>query len=163
MQVREEFVRMKGRPGIMARLSIAVLLLLVRAAFEVDAQKPRPEWLGKEPLIVVGNWDSMPIFRRRVGGVAPGMAEDYARQHTEEAVRKLKDLGVTMAVIHFYKGFGLEAEKAHMEDARKLADLCHKNGLRVGVYVASTIAFETFLAENPKPPNGSCRTISAGP
>src|SRR5204862_6008506 len=51
---------------------------------------------GKEPLIVVGNWDSMPIFRRRVGGVAPGMAEDYARQHTEEAVRKLKDLGVTM-------------------------------------------------------------------
>jgi len=105
----------------------------------------------------------MPIFRRRVGGVAPGMAEDYARQHTEEAVRKLKDLGVTMAVIHFYKGFGLEAEKAHMEDARKLADLCHKNGLRVGVYVASTIAFETFLAENPKPPNGSCRTISAGP
>jgi len=50
-----------------------------------------------------------------------------------------------------------------MEDARKLADLCHKNGLRVGVYVASTIAFETFLAENPKPPNGSCRTISAGP
>ena len=105
---------------------------------------------GKEPLIVVGNWDSMPIFRRRVGGVAPGMAEDYARQHTEEAVRKLKDLGVTMAVIHFYKGFGLEAEKAHMEDARKLADLCHKNGLRVGVYVASTIAFETFLAEKPE-------------
>jgi len=82
---------MKGRPGIMARLSIAVLLLLICAAFDGDAQKPRPEWLGKEPLIVVGNWDSMPIFRRRVGGVAPGMAEDYARQDTEEAVRKLKD------------------------------------------------------------------------
>ena len=38
---------MKGRPGIMARLSIAVLLLLICAAFEVDAQKPRPEWLER--------------------------------------------------------------------------------------------------------------------
>src|SRR5207248_10851342 len=62
MQVREEFVRMKGRPGIMARLSIAVLLLLICGALQVDAQKPRPEWLGREPLIIVGNWDSMPIM-----------------------------------------------------------------------------------------------------
>ena len=62
-----------------------------------------------------------------------------------------------MAVIHFYKGFGLEAEKAHMEDAHKLADLCHKNGLRVGVYVASTIAFETFW-----PRTRSRRMVRAG-
>src|SRR5260370_14143228 len=107
----------------MARLSIAVLLLLICAAFEVDAQKPRPEWLGKEPLIVAGNWDSMPIFRRRVGGVAPGMAEDYARQHTEEAVRKLKDLGVTMAGVFFYKGFGPGAPQTHIDAGPTIPDL----------------------------------------
>jgi hypothetical protein len=129
---------------------ILPLLLLISCVPAAQAQKPRPEWLGKEPLIIVGNWDSMPIFRRRVGGAAPDMEEVYAREHTEEAVRKLKDLGVTMAVIHFYKGFGLEAEKQHMEDSRKLAALLKKNGLRVGVYVGSTIGFETFLSEKPE-------------
>ena len=29
---------------------------------------PTPAWLKDQPLISVGNWDSMPIFRRRVGG-----------------------------------------------------------------------------------------------
>ena len=83
--------------------------------------------------------------------IGPAWQEkDYAREHTEEAVRKLKELGVTMAVIHFYKGFGLEAEKEHMDDARRLADLCRKHGIRVGVYVGSTIAYETFLHEKPE-------------
>jgi hypothetical protein len=134
----------------MVRIFFALLLLGSCGADRLAAQKPRPEWLGKEPLIIVGNWDSMPIFRRRVGGIALDQEQQYAREHAEEAIRKLKDLGVTMAVIHFYKGFGLEAERAHMEDARRLADLCKKNGLRVGVYVGSTIAFETFLAEKPE-------------
>ena len=39
-----------------------------------------------------------------------------------------------MAVLHFYKGFGLEAEAEHLAYARKLADLCRKHGIRVGVY-----------------------------
>jgi len=111
---------------------------------------PRPAWLHKEPLIIVGNWDSMPIFRRRAGGGPVWQEEDYLKEHTEETVLKLKDLGVTMAVIHFYKGFGLEAEKEHLEQSRKLASLCKKHGLRVGVYVGSTIAHETFLLEKPE-------------
>ena len=109
-----------------------------------------PTWLRSEPLIIVGNWDSMPIFRRRVGGGATWQEDDYRKEHSEETVRRLKDLGVTMAIIHFYKGFGLEAEKEHEEDARKLAALLHKFGIRVGVYIGSTIAYETFLAEKPE-------------
>src|SRR5438105_5561516 len=135
-------------------LRLLPLLMVLAGALPAAAQKPRPEWLGNEPLIIVGNWDSMPIFRRRVGGIALDFDEEYALQHTEEAVRKLKDLGVTMAVIHFYKGFGLEAEKAHIEDVRKLAALLKKNGLRVGVYIGSTIAFETFLSEKPEAAEG---------
>jgi hypothetical protein len=53
-------------------------------------------------------------------------------------------------VIHFYKGFGLEAEREHLEYARKLTALLKKYGIRVGVYVGSTIAYETFLAEKPE-------------
>ena len=110
---------------------------------------PTPAWLKDEPLIIVGNWDSMPIFRRRAGGNSTWQEEDYRKEQTEETVQKLKDLGVTLAVIHFYKGFGLAAEKEHIDDARKLAALLHKHGIRVGVYVGSTIAYETFLAEQP--------------
>ena len=109
-----------------------------------------PAWLKSEPLIIVGNWDSMPIFRRRVGGGTTWQEDDYRKEHSEETVRRLKDLGVTMAIIHFYKGFGLEAEKEHQEDARKLAALLHKFGIRVGVYIGSTIAYETFLTEKPE-------------
>ena len=110
---------------------------------------PTPSWLKDEPLIIVGNWDSMPIFRRRVGGNTTWQEYDYRSEQTEETVRKLKELGVTMAVIHFYKGFGRAAERPHIDDTRKLAALLHRHGIRVGVYIGSTIAYETFLAEQP--------------
>jgi len=109
----------------------------------------RPDWLNSYPIVMVGNWDSAPIFRNRKGGVPTWFHEEYTRAHTEEAVTKLKEMGVTMAIIHFYKGFGLEAEKEQLEDARKLASLCKKHGLKVGVYVGSTVGFETLLLERP--------------
>jgi hypothetical protein len=115
-----------------------------------EQRLPRPSWLGKEPIVIVGNWDSMPIFRRRVGGGTTWQEEDYLREHSEETVKRLKDMGVTMAVIHFYKGFGLEAEKEHLALARQMTALCKQHGLRVGVYVGSTIGFETFLHECPE-------------
>jgi hypothetical protein len=109
-----------------------------------------PEWMKKEAIIMAGNWDSAPIFRTRKGGYQTWDIEDYPRTHSEEAIIKLKEMGVTMAMIHFYKGFGLEAEKQQMEDARKLTLLCKKHGLRVGAYIGSTVAYETFLPEVPE-------------
>ena len=109
-----------------------------------------PDWIPETPLVFIGDWDAMPIFRRRVGGNPVWQEEAYNKEHTEEAVIKYKNMGVTMMLIHFYKGFGLEAEKEHIDDARKLADICRKNGLKVGVYVGSTIGYETFLSEKPE-------------
>jgi hypothetical protein len=111
---------------------------------------PRPSWVSQYPLVFVGGWDDMPIFRRRVGGNPVWQEDDYYKTHTEEAVKKLKDMGVTMAIIHFYKAFGLEAEKEQMEDSKKLAALCKKYGLKVGVYVGSTFGYENFLLEVPE-------------
>jgi hypothetical protein len=111
---------------------------------------PRPRWLTQEPLVIIGCWDDMPIFRRRVGGNPEWQEEDYKNEITEESVQKLKEAGITMAVIHFYKGFGLEAEKEHMETSKKLAELCKKQGIKVGVYIGSSVAYETFLLEKPE-------------
>lgn len=138
---------------------LSVLAGIISAAgFDLNAEQgirasgepiPAPAWLKSQPLIIVGNWDSMAIFRRRAGGNPTWQEEDYRKEHTGETLRKLKDLGVTMVIIHFYKGFGLEAEKEHEDDARKFAALLHKYGIQVGVYIGSTIAYETFLLEKP--------------
>jgi hypothetical protein len=109
-----------------------------------------PSWLTEEPLIIVGNWDSMPIFQVRRGGQPVWYEEDYREESSPATVKKLSDLGVTLAVIHFYKGFGLQAEREHVEVAKRLAALLHENGIKVGLYVGSTIAYETFLVEKPE-------------
>ncbi len=115
-----------------------------------DEILPKPSWINREPLVFVGNWDAEFLFSHRRGGDPVWQVDDYNKQHQEETIIKLKEMGVTMAVIHFYKGFGLEAEKEHMDDAKKLAALCKKHGLRVGVYIGSTIGYETFLLEKPE-------------
>jgi len=109
-----------------------------------------PACLTDGPLIIVGNWDSLPIFQVRRGGEPTSLDTDYLAESSEGAVKKLKALGVTLATLHFYKGFGLQAEQPHIEVAKKLAALLHQNDIRVGLYVGSTIAYETFLLEKPE-------------
>jgi hypothetical protein len=137
------------RNGAVALSAVHARDLLFSAEPSAEGQAGQA-WLSDRPLIIVGCWDDMPIFRNRVGGGTEGMEEDYKKEHTEEAVHKLQELGVTMAIIHFFKGFGLRAEQSHIEDAKKLAALCHRYDLKVGVYVGSTIAYETFLLEMPE-------------
>ena len=111
---------------------------------------PHPSWVKDYPIVFSGNWDDMAIFQRRKGGSPVGQEDDYNKQHSDEAVKKLKEMGITLNIIHFYKGFGIEAEKDQMEDAKKLASLCKKYGIKVGVYVGFDIAYETFLLEKPE-------------
>jgi hypothetical protein len=121
-----------------------------KAVIVLPVDHPQPSWISETPLVFIGNWDAMPIFRRRVGGNPLWQEDAYQKEHSEAAVKKYKEMGVTMMLIHFYKGFGLEAEKEHIEEAKHLAAICKQNGLKVGVYVGSTIGYETFLAEKPE-------------
>jgi Beta-galactosidase trimerisation domain len=123
----------------------------ILAVAEEDGERTSPlGWLRNTPLIIAGNWASTAIFRRRVGGYPTWHDAEFDQQQAaEETVRKLRDLGITMVVTHFFTGFGLEAEKEHIELARKLSRILRKYGLRVGLYVGSTIAYETFLLEKP--------------
>ena len=109
----------------------------------------RPKWLDSYPIVMVGNWDGAPVFRNRRGGNPTWYMEEYKREYTEEAVIRLKEMGVTMVITDIFKGFGLEAEKEQLENSKKLAFFCKKHGIKVGVYVGSTIGFETFLLERP--------------
>ena len=143
-----------AKPLTWAGVAVVAALTASWVCVAVSAQdakpEPRPAWLHEIPVVLVSNHDSMPIFRRRVGGNTTWHDEDYEKEHTEEAVRKLRELGVTVVITHFYKGFGLEAEREHQKKALELAALVHKYGMKLGVYVGSTIAYETFLAEKPE-------------
>ena len=80
---------------------VAVLLALLSSALlcqeggpqDTVHSRPRPEWLSETPLVIVSNHDSLPIFQRRRGGNPTWQEEDYEKEHTEEAVEKLKQMG----------------------------------------------------------------------
>jgi hypothetical protein len=135
---------------IIATTGLFILISCSAKNNEIKTGHKQPLWISETPLVFIGDWDAMPIFRRRIGGNPDWQEEAYHREHAEEAVKKYKEMGVTMMLLHFYKGFGLEAEKEHIEEARQLASICKQNDLKVGVYVGSTIGYETFLLEKPE-------------
>lgn len=122
-----------------------------RSGTEVHgAASPAPSWLENEPMVLAGGWDMSPIFQLRRGGAPVDFDQIYDRHNQESTVRKLKEAGVTLAIIPFFKGFGLVAERDHMAHSRILAKRLKAAGIRVGLYVGATIAYETFLSEKPE-------------
>ena len=122
---------------------------LLSSAVPGDKPTPAPHWLGTEPLIYV------PLFipgiaARRMGWNATWLDSSFQKAASEEAISKLRDLGVTLVHIALFDGLGLEAEKENIADSQKLAALLKRFGIRVGVYVGSTIMYETFLLEKPE-------------
>ena len=118
----------------------------------VDATrfKRGPAWLAETPLVLSGNHDSIPIFmRRRGGGMVGAVKEQFEEAHSEEFARKIKAAGITLWITWYYKGFGVEAEKDYMQITRNFVPILKKYGIKVGVYIGSTMAYETFLVERP--------------
>jgi hypothetical protein len=140
----------KARDAGLLAVGVCALGLVCSLAAQDAPARPRPSWLHTTPIVIAENHDDISIFRRRRGGTTTWEEQTYAQEYTEEAVQKLSDLGVTLVIMPFFKGFGLQAEKEHRDNSRKLAAMLRKHGIRVGVYVGSTIAYETFLLENPE-------------
>lgn len=114
------------------------------------ANNSSPAWLTNKPIVVAGCWDDFPLFQLRKGGGPEWMEAAYRKQRDPQTIEALAKAGVTLAIIHFFKGFGLEAEREHIEDAGVLSRLLKQNGIRVGLYVGATIGYETFLVEDPE-------------
>jgi len=123
--------------------------LLQNPVTESKPLKRGPAWLAETPLVIAGNHDSIPVFMRRRGGGTVWQEEDFRKSHTEDFARKIKEAGITLWITYYYKGFGVEAEKEYMEITQNFVPILHKYGIKVGVYIGSTIAYETFLVERP--------------
>ncbi len=105
------------------------------------------------PLVMVTNHEPL-MFRRRTGLLAADAAAEYAREHAEETVRALAALGITWHRTHFFKGFGLRAEREEIERTKDFVKLCHRYGIKVELYIQwGTLQYETFLDECPEMPD----------
>ena len=113
------------------------------------ATYPTPDWFANSPTIIAGCWDDFPLYQKRRGGTCTWLSDLYRRQRSPSTIKALKDAGITLAILHFFKGFGLQAEHDHIQDAREISRELKVNGIRVGLYVGSTIGYETFLLERP--------------
>lgn len=125
-------------------------MIVVNSATGTQRLKRGPAWLASTPLIISGNHDSIPVFmRRRGGGMVGAIKEQYEQSHSEEFARRIKAAGITLWITYYYKGFGVAVEKEYMEVTRNFVPILKKYGLKVGVYIGSTMAYETFLVERP--------------
>ena len=128
----------------------------------------RPEWLGRDGIVMAGSWEPL-LFRVRRDG-SPGYtptAEQraaYEREHSPQMVARLKALGVNFVMMHCYKAFGLTAERDSMADAVRFSKLCHDAGMRVGVYnFSGTLGWELLFKETPQAENWVVRDYTGRP
>ncbi len=114
------------------------------------APLPPARWL-EDGLIDAGGSHEGLLFVTRRGGQRLDAPETYQRDQSEEVILRLKAQGVEVFHTHLYKGFGMAAEKPEMEDARRVAAIAHRHGLKVDSYVQwNTMMYETFFAEEPR-------------
>ncbi|MGC1187046.1 MAG: beta-galactosidase, partial [Candidatus Acidiferrales bacterium] len=100
-------------------------------------------WLTHEPL----------DFLLRRGDHGDDEPARYARMVDPDNIKRMADAGVKWGRIFFYKGFGLEYEKPHIDQAKVVADQMHQLGMKVSLYVGGTMFTETFYRETPEAVN----------
>ena len=156
---------MNRRSFLGSALSAPLLAAQTRVEGERDASPnpPKVRWL-ENGLIDAGGTHEGYLFTVRRGGQRLDARESYERAQSEELIRRLKSQGVEVFHTHLYKGFGMEAEKAEMEDARRVAEIAHRNGLKVDSYIQwNTMMYETFFAEEPRAKEWIQRDIAGKP
>jgi len=117
------------------------------AGGRVDSQG---SWV-KDGLIDAGGVHEPLIFVTRCGGQRLDAHQIYEHQQSEDVIRRLKDQGVEVFHTHLYKGFGMMAEKADMEDTVRTAAIVHRLGMKIDTYIQwSSMMYETFFAEEPR-------------
>jgi hypothetical protein len=116
--------------------------------WERSAQQKRERlkdvtWLTHEPL----------EFLLRRGDHFDDEPEDYERMCDPENLKRMAAAGVRYGRLFFYKGFGLGYERPNIEKARRAAEIMHRLGMKVDLYMAGTMFTETLYHEVPEARN----------
>ncbi len=93
---------------------------------------------------ILGNWEPKMFLKRRGEGAHFDVDAFWAESHSDAAIRRMKEMGINLAHIHFHKGYGLEVERESIAEAAAWAKKLHAHGIRVGVYVGCTFFDEVY-------------------
>ena len=126
--------------------SLRIIGTLAFAA-PAPASAQRPAWT-RDGIVA---WSAMEpvVFYRRRGGAPVDIEERRKADLSEAHVRKLKEAGINLAIVSFYKGAGLEAEAEDMARTKTFVEIAHRNGVKVGGYVGASMLGETLFLEEP--------------
>jgi hypothetical protein len=120
------------------------------AAGEPDVL-PRAHWLDNGLIDAGGDHEPFSFVVRRGGNSYEAARKHYEEAQSEEVIARLKEQGVEVFHTHLYKGFGMVAERPEMEDAKRVAEIVHRYGMRVNSYIQwNSMMYETFFAEEPR-------------
>ncbi len=100
-------------------------------------------WLTHEPI----------EFLMRRGGHFDNEPQRYEDMCSPDNIVNMAKAGVKWGRIFFYKGFGLEYEMPNIKKAIATADIMHKQGMKVSIYMAGTMFTETLYREVPQAVN----------
>jgi hypothetical protein len=125
---------------------LVAALVLGGVVSGLRAQEVAP-WM-REGIVAASDMEALTFILRRGGESADAVGEWHA-QRSEEAVRKLKDLGVNFVIVNFHKGAGLKGEAEDIAATRAFTGLAHRYGLKVAGYVGASMMYETLFKEEP--------------
>lgn len=112
--------------------------------------------LANRDGIIWAYWGHEPVHHyRRLGGDRLSIFKNgdwvdewYERLHDESAVRRAAELNINVVYTHFFKGFGLNAEREEMERTRDFVRLAHRYGIQVlGYCQLNSLYYETMRDE----------------
>ncbi len=132
-----------------------LLMLPIAGAPQRTAQPgsdrlPRAHWI-ENGMIDAGGSHEPYLFVLRRGGMSLDARRQYEEAQSEDVIRRLKEQGAEVFHTHLYKGFGMVAERPEMDDAKRVAAIVHRYGMKLDSYIQwNTMMYETFFAEEPR-------------
>ena len=117
----------------------------------------------KRGFFAAGGWHPLAAQIRRTVNQPETLEDDFFWNHSEERVRHLAECGIELIIDQFDRGLGdSDAAPAH-EAAARLASLCHRYGIRHGVYLANSVYYESMLKDEPECEDYIIRNAQGGP
>jgi hypothetical protein len=107
----------------------------------------RIEWM-RQTTLTAARLPEPPFLQKYQGGQSADVDRLCAESSSDAALAKLAHAGVNLIFVRFFAGFGIEFEKAEMEQARTLISRAHGRGLKVAAAVTlGWLNPETLLLE----------------
>lgn len=110
----------------------------------------KPEWVKRGNLVWTSPMNEAPCYMRRLGKESAQLVEYYKWISTEQFMKLYADIGIKNIYPYFHKGHGLNAERRHFPELKKMIDNAHRYGITVAPYAQfNSIMYEAFLDEIP--------------